>query len=764
LMRRAGHLLSEIDLGRAISTRWTRLRWILIGACVVGITIWAISAPRTLWQAGRRLAAPWRLDPWPRLVVLELDAPARIARGSDALVVVRPKTDSFPSGATVYLASDDGKVWSKPMHREANRFVISIPKVKQSLWLRAEGGDDDQMRWERMEVVESVSLTATRLLATPPDYTKSPQVKVGSDLVVLEGTKLSMEFRASRAIREARPILGGKPVASLAKLAVDSSGRKASGELTFTAPGNSMELRLDVRDREEALVSGAWRGSVKVLRDLAPVIEWRDVKALSKILPQSRPVLAARVSDDVRLASLKLRHRVVPAMSENSAGDAPWRDLAEASLEEDAKEHLYSTQIDLSELALKPGDLVEWSLVATDAKGQVKESESLRSTVVSSEELRRESDRRFERFLEQLTAAARRQRDIARSLEEAVGEEPGERGKAKRLATIRATQFDEQRLIEAFHGKGDGLLDVWQKLIEEERLHALLSESDENVAGEVSTLLIEIGQRRLPEVARELERLDGIADAADASSDAPGLDQALNLAAKASDQLDEVVDLLAHWRRWSRAAQTVGELLQAQQAMLAQTREATPKLLGRLPSELDEDEAELLQELTSGQEHLAQQLAELSPPPGLQAEGWRNSRAAADEQMRQAARDLSRNQLSQASSHQEQAVRAMQELANAGGRGDARDSTDAEPKNEQSEGAARPRSGPTEAQLREVIAKQAELKEQTKQTLDALAKPAANRSVLEAELTRLSKAQAELAKQVEAWQADADDSQELPRE
>lgn len=751
LMRRATILLSEIDLSRAIHTPGARLQLFLLGAVIVAIVTWAIAAPSSLWQAGRRLAAPWRIDAWPRLVILELDAPAKLARGNAVRLVVRSKTSHQAPAVKLYVADDEGKIWTQPMHHEENRFVLSLPKVTQSIWLRATGGDDDQMRWKRLEIVEPVVLTATKLVVTPPAYAQLPPEKVGGDIVALEGSTLAMEFRSSRAIREARSFLNEKPAAVLA---IDASGRKSSGEVALLATSGKEELRIDVRDRDGATATGAWRGTVKVLRDLPPVIEWRDAKLIGKIHPQSRPSLAARVSDDIRLVSLQLRQRVVTSDGNRPAADVTWQELEAFAMEEGAKEKTVIRQMDLSGVALMPGDQVEWQLVATDAKGQVKESEVLKSMVVSSDDLRKDLDRRFERLLEQLAQAARRQRELVNSLEGVKNVESGDVYGAKRIATLRAAQFDEHALIEGFQGKGGGILDTWRRLTEEEQLHQLLRAEDQSVVEEVSSALDEIATEQLPSVSRELERLQTQLESAAPPADSEvNLGDAIDLATTASNQLDDVVDRLAHWRRWSRAAQTLGELLDAQQKLLDKTRDATPQLLGRLPEELDEAETKLLEDLANQQQELTRQLAELPPPPGSQSQTWRNARATADEQMRLSARDLALNQLSQASSHQDQAIGAMQELSKASGavaEGNAGTTSEAE----KGEGAAdRTPSGPTEAQLREVIGKQSELREKTGQTLESLKKPGANRPELEAELKRLSEAQAELARQVEAWQA-----------
>ena len=770
LMRRATILLAEVDLKRAVATSASRLRMTLLICSALVITIWSIAAPHMIWQAARRLAAPWRLDAWPRQVVLELDAPEKIARGSDAVLFVRSKTSFVPASATINFAGDDGTTWSQPMRREEKRFTISIPKLKESTWLRVTGGDDDQMRWQRLEVVEPISLSATKLHAIPPEYTKLPPVKVSGEMVVLEGTKLQVEFRASRAIREAAPKVGGKGTPLLPALKIDLSGKKASGEWTLDASLTTSvaKLRIDVRDTEGTLVSGAWNGTVKILRNALPVIEWREPMGVVKVQPQSRFSLAAQVTDDMRLASIELRRRVLRAMGEPTGSETAWHVHSTIPMGDEIKEFGFKTDYELSELQLQLGDTLEWLLVAVDAKGQAKESEVLRCAVVGVAELRKEIDRRLERFLAQLTDAARKQREIANSLQDAekltTKQSPSDRVRAKMMATARAAQFDEQAIAESLLNPANGLIEHWRRLVEEQTAQRLLSDEDSALLNGVTDDLEDIAKQDVAALLRELESLQAIS--------VPGemelrFENSAKDAEKASDHFDAVVDRLAHWRRWTQAAQTIGELLDAQQKLLEETRAAAPGLLGRLLDELNDDEKRKLEDLAAKQSELGKQLAGLPPPPESHGDGWRNAKSIADDEMRQAARDLALNQLSQADSHQDRALNAMRELSKAGASGGGEGSQSGKGQKEADGAAERTRTGPTEAQLKEVIVKQSELRERTKVALESLSKTGANKSAVQAELARLSVAQAELAKLVEAWQSAAaieESNKEPPRE
>lgn len=753
LLRGATHSLAQIDLANTLAGAAPRLRIRAVVLCFLVLAIWAIAAPEMAWQAARRLAAPWRLDPWPRLVVLELNAPAKVARGGDALIVVQSETAQLPSKTTLHIADDEGRVISQQMQRQEQRFVFTIAKMKSPLWLRAVGGDDDQMRWRRLEVVEPITLTATRLEAFPPAYAKLAPFRVGREMSVLEGTRLLMEFRASRPMKEATPVWIGR---TLARLKIDSSGRIAKGEVTIigSAGSSASNLRIDVLDREDAMAPVAWNGSIKVLRDLPPTIQWVTPRSATKIQPQSRFLLEATITDDIRLESLELRRRVVKI----GGGGNPleWQSVMAPPMESEAKEIPFSHQVDLGELHLTPGDAVEWILIAIDAKGQVKESEIFRCSVVDADELRKEVDRRLEQILTQLMDAARRQGEIASGLAKS---ERAEESRAARIATARAAQFDQRSLLEGFSSQRGGVLDAWKQFALEQDSHQFASGADQEQLEFVTNELTSITEQDLPAVLQELDRIQS----ADESLDIAQIDlsSAANLAQKASDRLSMVVDRLTHWRRWSRTSQTVEELLSAEQRLQEQTREVARKLTGRLPEELEGEESRLLNDLAARQLALARQLTELPTPPGALETPWRGAREAAGAQMSQAARDLRLNQLHQADVHQTQAIEAIRKLSQEASLGAEPEAERTDAAREPNAAAQGPRSGPTEAQLKEAIERQVVLQEKTRKALAALDKPGADKQALQAELTELAKAQAELASQVDSWQAK---SEETPHE
>lgn len=770
LMQRSMGLLARIDLNEVISSRPLRWRMGLCLCSILFMVVGTISSPSTMWQATRRLAAPWRVDPWPRQVILELQAPEKVARGADVTLVARSRTGVLPATATVVYSGDDGVEWSQPMHREENRFSLTIPKLKGSAWLRATGGDDDQMRWQRIEVVEPVSLTAVKLLVQPPKYTQLPPTKVSSEMTVLEGSKLQVELKASRSIRAATPKIAERTSPFLPTLRIDSSGRRASGEWTLDSSlaNSGGKLRIDVHDAEGAWAPGAWNGVIKVIRDAPPVVEWREPKGSAKVQPQGRLALAARVTDDVRLSTIELRHRVLHAKGESSDSSNAWKIHSSITVPQETTEYSFGAVAELSELSLQVGDSLEWMLIAVDAKGQAKESEMIRCAIVEVAEVRKENDAAMERFLEQLAVVARKQRDLADSLREGAKEPNAdaqmEQVQSRIMSSARAALFDEQAIGESLSNETSGLLASWRRLLEEQSSQRLLSEADEPLLEELTHDLETIATQDIPAAINALE---GIQTDASSKDVLPNLNQAAEDAGVASIHIQAVIERLMHWRRWTRAAQSMEELLGAQEKLLVETRSAAPGLLGKLLEELTEEERRKLEDLAAKQAELGRQLEDLPPPPASNGENWRNAKGIADEEMRQAARDLTLNKLSQADSHQERALSAMRDLSKAGAAAANEGSPTDRPPSDSNRPAEGKKKGPTEAQLKEVIALQTGLRQRTKRALEALDNPGANKVALEAELVELATAQAELAKQVEAWQSAALDSrpkEERPRE
>lgn len=761
LIVRASSALAKVNLSQLPSAGDLRLQLIAGVCCCIAIAAWSIAAPQTVWRSARRLAAPWRVDAWPRQVVLEIDAPQKIARGGNAEIAVRTKTPHLPATTTLFWIADGAdQVLSQPMRLAEGRFVASIPKMTDSIWIRAEGGDDDQMPWHRIKVVEPISLVASRLEAFPPPYTRAPSFRVTSDAILLEGTRLEVEFRASRPLREAKASLSTKRPAALA---LDSSGRRATGELTVEPTDQAVQtLRINVRDREGAIVNNAYRGTVKVTRDRPPQIEWRQSGIGSKVQPSTRLPLSARVVDDIRVTSAALRRRVHRSAAEAPNAETSWLEHASIPISEDVREMDFSDEIDLASLALSPGDSVEWIISAVDAKGQSTDSEIWRCTVVDRDDLRKEEDRRFERILEQLADGARRQSEIARSLQDA-SQSPEPRD-AARIAMLRAARFDEQSLLELFAANPGGIVESWSRWIAQRQSHQLQSEADQQRFEPITNELSAIAYEQLPQILHQLDRALSQSSADERQSDTA---MVAENSERLHRRLQEIVNQLTHWRRQSLASETVTELLTAQEELLEQTRQASPDLLGRQNAELSDDESSRLRELSTAQASLAQRLSTLAAPLDSNA-SWSDQRAAVDEEMRRAASDLSQNQLHQAAKRQDRALQGMRQLTR--GEASSQEEPNAANPNAATAGAPPPEpiaAGPTAAQVREVLARQIELREQTALALDALARPGADPRQIRKELDRLATEQNKLAKQVESWQTAIDaahrEKQNAPR-
>ena len=175
------------------------------------VVILAIS-PEHVAIGVQRLAVPWRQAPWPQRHHLKfVDPPVRLAAGSDFEAKVIDEHGELPESVQIhYRWQVDGRIetssrWMEPAD---NAFVIRREDVSRSFEFRAEGGDDQSMAWQRIDVVVPPEVSQWTLSAFPPPYSGLRDL-TGDDIrEVLIGTEMAVTGVADRPIQSARLVLG----------------------------------------------------------------------------------------------------------------------------------------------------------------------------------------------------------------------------------------------------------------------------------------------------------------------------------------------------------------------------------------------------------------------------------------------------------------------------------------------------------------------------------------------------------------------------
>ncbi len=158
-------------------------------------------------------------------------APERLARGQNFSATVVNRTGAAPDDARIEYrvrVGDEWRVETQPLQVAGNELLASRENVQRSFDYRAVGGDDTQMPWRSLEVVDPPTLGELKITATPPKYSGLAAGPADRHLRVLAGTQLTLTGSASEALSAAEIEVEDAPAVPLT---VDSADPR-----TFSTP------------------------------------------------------------------------------------------------------------------------------------------------------------------------------------------------------------------------------------------------------------------------------------------------------------------------------------------------------------------------------------------------------------------------------------------------------------------------------------------------------------------------------------------------
>ncbi len=286
--------------------------------------------------------------------------------------------------------------------------AVELTNVRQSFRfvLRAGDDDDDQPVYRVEATVPPGVLDIGADLAFPA-YLGRPAERVeGGSLAVPQGTRVTVTFRATLPLSEARALAGDQPLVC-ERLAADGGGE--SWRFSFTAE-RPLRYRLLLRTpagRENDPSADAYE--VAVEEDHRPRVEWLWPRAGVPVTPTGRVPLLLRSSDDHAVAEVALELRLSPeaeplvvALLPRAPEAGPLtlverdgRRVAEVNDGPGGRPQVLTyLPLDLSTLApaggWRPPATVTLRVVARDSKGQSGESAWQTLEILGAPELERE--------------------------------------------------------------------------------------------------------------------------------------------------------------------------------------------------------------------------------------------------------------------------------------------------------------------------------------------------------------------------------------
>lgn len=415
-----------LDFATCLDRRQS-LRALVLALLAVAIVLtlgWANGPAAAL--AAKRLFVPWSAEHWPRRHVLEFVAPpTRLAAGQDFEVELVDANGQLPDQVQIHYwfdGDDASAIETHAMQPLGQKLTHRLDDVTRSFLYRATGGDDQNMAWHELQVVEPAHIVAHDMMLTPPAYSGLAARPATGGFRTLRGTRVALHLRVD------------KPLSSAA-LETDTTSGPQTIPLQLDADRLGCRLAATADDAWEVNSSGSYgfrlvdrdgvdngaqeRWEVEAITDAPPTVMLRQPAGDLFLTPQASVMIEAIVKDDLAIRAVSLQFTRSGSPDGGPQTVALWSGPEQVTPESDSaavedKEGVERTvryEWNLSSLPdLQPATEIEFRVVASDYLGQEGPSAGRRITILSAEEHEERVVQRQAEILAQIAEVARLQR------------------------------------------------------------------------------------------------------------------------------------------------------------------------------------------------------------------------------------------------------------------------------------------------------------------------------------------------------------------
>ncbi len=688
--------LDEINLNDCLDARSVRRA---VAAAFIALLVFGGiygASPPSATHAATRLLLPWGDLPWPRRNALEfVNPPNALANGDDFEVEIIDQNDKMPLDVAFVIWRDGEKPQTRDAGFVGGRMIARVNNLSKSFRYRAVGGDDHDMDWRKLKVVDPPGMTTFAVKVTPPSYSGWPNQTFDRDIRGLVGSSLSIDGKANQRLKEAAMVFEpGSTETDVIRTQLEVDGaifRNLDAGLLSVSGEYWIEL-LDERD-VRSVKPVKWR--VEAIEDEPPSVGFGGSAAPRFATPTAVVPLNAVARDDIALRDAKLvfrRTQESDAEAESvdvwSRAEAPKPEADQPVDERIELEHTW--QIDAVP-GLQPGDVLEFHIIGSDFADQQGSSPSQRLTIVSRSELEDRLARNQAFILERITEALRAQQESRKQIKSL--EIQWSQTKAFRRTDgdqLQSAEMNQRQVTRLLAGPQDGtlsLIDALARDIENNRLdNPELQRRVDQLADGVGAVV-----KTLPEVQRPLIsalkdvrpallEVTGDANAAIASTTADHLGVAGVKQDEVIASLERLLGEMTQWENFRKFAREVGRIQREQADVESQSDQVRLETLAHDVDSLTPEQRAKLLRLAQQQLGLAQRLDKLQARMGQASDALRDSdpltaetladgvaasrRMATSGQMRESARSLSANKVGQAKQQQVEVNKGLSELLN----------------------------------------------------------------------------------------------------
>jgi hypothetical protein len=695
--------VERLNIAEALERRPARRALGAAGA-IFCLALLAIACdPLSARLALARLIKPLGGDAWPRKHDLAfVRPPSRIASGQTFEVELQDRNGAPPDEVRIhYLYDNDGHPTEEveAMHLLDGVLVARKENVARPFQYRAEGGDDQSMPWQPLEVVEPPRIESLQATLYPPAYTGWPPEPAENNLHALRGTRVGFAGSTTKPlVAAALRVSDGPTIACVVGAEGYSFELKADAAEPLVID-KSGTYWFELQDPEGLLGGQENIWEIRAVPDQPPSVSIEQPGANLFITPTAVVPLRIMAKDDQAVHDVSLHFgrsgtadtadTVIPlytgpARVEPSAGGLAGGVAGESRL----VEHSW----DISSLDLKPGSQVTFFAAAADYLPQTGRSTDRRLVVISPQELADRLAQRQSLILGELRRALRMQQD-ARAQTSSLEIQMREVGRLSKQDVDHAqgTELSQRQVTRTLTSQTEGvpaqIKDMLTDLASNRIDNADVSRRMQDILGEIGRLESD----HLAPIERELtsaikgaqvDLADSIASGQPDRPQSPAVGAALADAGSHQDKviasLEGMLANLSEWDNYRRFGRDVAQVEREQEEVERSTAQIGSKTLGKDLKDLEPQQQAELKKLSSRQSELGRRfdklLQQMDEVRGRLDQNDPLASATLDDalhlarqqgtsgKMRSAGEQVQHNQLGQASAAQQQARKELDEM------------------------------------------------------------------------------------------------------
>lgn len=701
----------ELPLEDIVETRPVqRAAWTAVGVCVLTAIVVLLS-PLEAMTALQRMITPFADRPWPRtteLVLLDTDfeplpaptatGPQQKAQGDTLKLFVENTRGDLPETlAMQYRFGDQPEIITEPARRANLRDaeeqarsvgVVQLQLTKGPLYYRAIGGDDDRMPWRKLDVVPPPIVEQLQVTLTAPSYRGGEETALPAGIGHVEGllgTQVQVTARLNKPVRSARLRIKDRPPLGMT---MTDDGRGVSTTFEINEAG-VYSYWFDLQDLSGLENADAPRYEIRGLADAVPEV-WIEEPATDRQVTAAAVIpITFGAKDDLGLRRLQLPFQL------GESGDAVTAMIGTWDLPERSQQEARQLEWSLLPLNLQPGDRLRFRAEAFDDYdldgGHIGRSITRTLTIVSAQEKAAELEGRQAGLVDELESLRNRQQQsrehveqLQIQLERAGGLQPQD------VDLLKRVELEQKQITTKLQHPLDGVSARATELLAELANNKLNAPEMQGRLQQIADELRVVQEDHLPQVEHDVISVRKSAEA-DLAAGANPRDErtrdeqvdSLNHAERHQqavlDSLDGLLAELSDWRRRRDVTAEVAGLQRDQQELANETAEVGQKTIGRSAAELSPQERADLAKIADRQRKQADRIDQLATELKESSSAGRESNPSAAETMdearehlessavasrlREAAAQLERNQIGDATGLQEQAATDLEELA-----------------------------------------------------------------------------------------------------